>query len=121
MKISVLGMGYVGLSNATMLSTKYDVICHDIDESKLESIEKKWEAFGFYVKRVNGHSHEEIINTLNEMSSQNKPSVMIADTTKGKGISFMENEPNWHYWNKIDNEKYKLAKNELEKELKKYE
>ena len=35
MKISVLGMGYVGLSNATMLSTKHDVICHDIDESKL--------------------------------------------------------------------------------------
>ena len=41
MKISVLGMGYVGLSNAIMLSTKYDVICHDIDESKLESIKKR--------------------------------------------------------------------------------
>ena len=41
MKISVLGMGYVGLSNAIMLSTKYDVICHDIDESKLESIKKE--------------------------------------------------------------------------------
>ena len=41
MKISVVGMGYVGLSNATMLSTKYEVICHDIDESKLESIEKR--------------------------------------------------------------------------------
>ena len=38
---TVLGMGYVGLSNAIMLSTKYDVICYDIDESKLESIEKK--------------------------------------------------------------------------------
>ena len=34
-------MGYVGLSNAAMLSTKYDVICHDIDESKLQSIEKR--------------------------------------------------------------------------------
>ena len=41
MKISVLGMGYVGLSTATMLSTKYNVICHDIDESKLESIERR--------------------------------------------------------------------------------
>ncbi len=41
MKISVIGMGYVGLSNAAMLSTKYDVICHDIDESKLESIERR--------------------------------------------------------------------------------
>ena len=41
MKISVIGMGYVGLSNATMLSTKHDVLCCDIDESKLESIEKR--------------------------------------------------------------------------------
>ena len=41
MKISVLGMGYVGLSNAIMLSTKYDVICYDIDSFKLESIEKR--------------------------------------------------------------------------------
>ena len=46
---------------------------------------------------------------------------MIADTTKGKGISFMENEPKWHYWNKIDSERYELAKNELITELKKYE
>ncbi len=41
MKISVIGMGYVGLSNAIMLSTKHDVLCCDIDESKLESIEKR--------------------------------------------------------------------------------
>ena len=41
MKISVLGMGYVGLSNATMLSTEYDVSCQEIDESILELIEKR--------------------------------------------------------------------------------
>ena len=41
MKISVLGMGYVGLSNAIMLSVKHEVICHDIDESKLESIKRR--------------------------------------------------------------------------------
>jgi len=41
MKISVIGMGYVGLSNAIMLSTKHNVLCCDIDESKLESIEKR--------------------------------------------------------------------------------
>ena len=41
MKISVIGMGYVGLSNATMLSTKYSVNCYDIDKSKLEAIENR--------------------------------------------------------------------------------
>ena len=41
MKISVIGMGYVGLSNATMLSTKYSVNCCDIDKSKLEAIENR--------------------------------------------------------------------------------
>ncbi|MEC8077795.1 MAG: nucleotide sugar dehydrogenase [Pseudomonadota bacterium] len=41
MKISVLGMGYVGLSNAIMLSVKHEVICHDIDQSKLESIKRR--------------------------------------------------------------------------------
>ena len=41
MKISVIGMGYVGLSNATMLSTKYNVNCYDIDKSKLEAIESR--------------------------------------------------------------------------------
>ena len=41
MKISVIGMGYVGLSNATMLSTKYSVSCYDIDKSKLEAIENR--------------------------------------------------------------------------------
>ncbi len=41
MRISVIGMGYVGLSNATLLSTKYKVICYDIDHSKLTSIDNR--------------------------------------------------------------------------------
>ena len=120
---SALFVSHHNLNNLVLIIDRNNkIILGDTEDLiKLESIEKKWEAFGFYVKRVNGHSHEDIMNALNDMSSQTKPSVMIADTTKGKGISFMENEPNWHYWNKIDNEKYKLAKNELEKELKKYE
>ena len=38
MKVSVIGMGYVGLSNSVLLSLKNNVVCHDIDTSKLESI-----------------------------------------------------------------------------------
>ena len=41
MRVSVIGMGYVGLSNAVLLSLKNNVVCHDIDTSKLESINKR--------------------------------------------------------------------------------
>ena len=41
MKISVIGMGYVGLSNAILLAAKHSVICHDNDSSKLDLIDKK--------------------------------------------------------------------------------
>ena len=91
------------------------------DLVKLEPIQDKWESFGFGVKRVNGHSHEEIINSINDLSSDEKPALIIADTIKGKGISFMENKAHWHYWNQIDDEHYNLAKHELQKELDKYE
>ena len=55
------------------------------------------------------------------MSNEDKPIALIADTVKGKGISFMENQPNWHYWNKIDDNEYQIAVDELNNELKKYE
>jgi len=87
----------------------------------LEPIDDKWAAFGFKVMRINGHSHEEIINALNANGNSNKPLLIIADTVKGKGISFMENVPNWHYWNKIDTATYNLAKKELTDEINKYE
>ena len=41
MKVSIIGMGYVGLSNAVLLSLKNNVICHDIDTSKLDNINKR--------------------------------------------------------------------------------
>ena len=48
------------------------------------------------------------------LSKSGKPSLLIAKSVKGKGVSFMENEAKWHHGG-IDEEKYKLAKKELEK------
>ena len=65
---------------------------------RLDPLDKKWEAYGWEVATINGHSFEEIFSSLGEFRSRrlNKPLVIIANTIKGKGVSFMENQPLWH-------------------------
>lgn len=64
----------------------------------LEPLKDKWASFGWGVREINGHNFSEIEKTLSKLPfTKNKPSVIIADTIKGKGISFMENQLAWHY------------------------
>lgn len=63
----------------------------------LESITEKLQAFGWQVIEINGHNFEEIANALEQAKKvKGKPTVILAHTIKGKGISFMENNPKWH-------------------------
>lgn len=79
----------------------------------LEPFEKKWQAFGWNVKRINGHNFKEILNALKKIPfGKNKPNIIIADTIKGKGISFMENKCEWHY-KSPNQEQYNQAVKEL--------
>ena len=58
---------------------------------RFEPIADKWKSFGWHVISVNGHNFDEIITALNEARSiKEKPTFIIADTVKGKGVSFME-------------------------------
>ena len=68
--------------------------------------------------KINGHNFAEIKDSLDEANSVNdKPSVIIANTIKGKGVSFMEDNNNWHY--KIPNEEeLSMALSELTKNKK---
>jgi len=64
----------------------------------LEPFADKWRAFGWEAREINGHSHEEIIAALSAVPFKpGRPSVVIAHTVKGKGVSFMEGELAWHY------------------------
>lgn len=67
------------------------------DTLSLEPLDKKFEAFGWGVKIIDGHNHEEIERALRVDAESNEPTVIIGETTKGKGVSFMENEVKWHY------------------------
>lgn len=63
----------------------------------LEKLDEKFKSFGFKVFRVDGHNIEKLITTFNKATKvKNKPIVIIAKTIKGKGVSFMENNPAWH-------------------------
>ena len=66
------------------------------DLKDIEPIEAKWESFGWDVHRINGHNMSEIIKILETAIHPNKPRVVIADTIKGKGVSFMEGKTAWH-------------------------
>lgn len=64
---------------------------------KLEPITDKWESFGWATKVIDGHNLEQIINTLKNIPlKKNKPTMIIAKTTKGKGLRLMENKYEWH-------------------------
>ena len=79
----------------------------------LEPLAEKWRAFNWETREIDGHNFTEIIRTLESIPFQSgKPSCVIADTVKGKGVSFMENELRWH--DKYpDEEEYKKALAEL--------
>ena len=66
------------------------------DITKLNPFKKKWESFGWKVIEIDGHNHKMIEKSF-KMKKINKPILIIARTVKGKGVSFMEDDNNWHY------------------------
>jgi transketolase len=76
---------------------------------------KKWDAFGWQVKDVDGHSPEAIISAIQSCEQESTcPHVILAHTTFGKGVPFMENQIKWHYW-PMSSEEYSQALESIEK------
>lgn len=68
-----------------------------IESVDLEPLKEKYQSFGWYVTEVDGHSIEQLDNALSTVKNiRSKPKVIIAHTVKGKGVSFMENNVDWH-------------------------
>ena len=82
----------------------------------LEPLDQKFKAFGFEVLEVDGNDIREVVNTLNyakTLSDEGKNVIIISNTIKGKGVSFMENTAEWH--GKAPNtEQYEKAMKEIE-------
>lgn len=79
----------------------------------LDPLMEKWKAFGWNACEVDGHNMEELVDTIKTFPlNQNKPTAIIAHTVKGKGVSFMEDDNNWHYRTPTA-EEVKMARCEL--------
>ncbi len=78
-------------------------------------IDKKFEAFNFHVINIDAHNFDEIAAALKEArETKGMPTAIIAKSTKGKGVSFMENRAEWH-GSAPNDEKYEIAMEELKK------
>lgn len=87
------------------------------DVMNLMPTNQKFSSFGWNVQDIDGNSMEEIINALNQINwYSGKPTVIIAHTCKGKGISFLENQASCHYWSPNESE-LKKAVEEIGKRI----
>lgn len=110
---------------------KLDNLCAVIDHNKLqidgkcceimniEPVQSKWSSFGWNVIEIDGHNVVQIFNAFREAAdTKGKPTLILAHTIKGKGVSFMENQVGWH-GKAPKEEEYKKAMDEINKELEK--
>jgi len=80
----------------------------------LDPLVDKWRAFGFAAREVDGHSISELREALAHTPFEaGRPSILICHTIKGKGISFVENNLNWHHKTKLSDEEMQSLMAEL--------
>ncbi len=80
----------------------------------LGDLRQKWEDFGWHALEIDGHDMDQVLQAYQEAAKyKGRPTVIIAQTVKGKGVSFMENDCNWH-GNVPSEEQYRQALEEIE-------
>lgn len=94
---SALIANHYELNNLTVLIDRNRIQSLDFTESTiaLEPFVEKWKSFGWNVLEIDGHCHESLFHSIQE--SSNKPKCIVANTTKGKGVDFMQDSILWHY------------------------
>jgi transketolase len=97
--------------NGLQITGTTDTVC------ATNPVDAKFESFGWSVRHVDGHDVEDLQNTFQSIPfEKGKPSLVIAHTVKGKGISFMEHQPKWHH-GVPNQEQFELAIQELNNQL----
>lgn len=114
---AALFANHFGVKNITAIVDHNKMQSMDFCDKTLDlgDFEAKWESFGWNVVSIDGNNHDEIKSAFVKQFDNNKPKVIIANTVKGYGIPFMENDILWHYRFPHDGWEYDLAVNELHK------
>ncbi|MEO8173147.1 MAG: transketolase [Sediminibacterium sp.] len=106
---SFMAASHYGLDNLTVIVDD-NKLQYDGESTKvmnMGSLRKKFEAFGFYTHDIDGHNVEQVIHALTDHEA-GKPTIIIANTIKGKGVSFMEGKKEWHH-SRLSPEQYEIA------------
>ena len=112
---TVLFANQFRLQNYTIIVDRNNLQSLGSCEETMELLDlgKKFKSFGWNVINVDGHNHIRLKAALRKRFENEKPICIVAHTTKGKGVSFMENEVLWHYRDP-QGEFYERAVKELE-------
>ena len=114
---SLLQAAHYKLNNLILIIDYNKLSSYDnVNESmNLEPLHEKIKAFNFHTIEIDGNNMEQIVEALKEAyEPKDKPTAIICNTIKGKGVSFMQNNPKWHSGG-ISDEEYEIAKKDLEK------
>ena len=117
---AALFANHFGLNNLVAIVDHNTMQSLDFCENtiRLNPFADKWRSFGWNVIDIDGHKHEELKKAFNEAKSvKGKPTVIIANTVKGKGVAFRENDILWHYRFPHDGWEYDSALEELHKAM----
>ncbi len=117
---SLLTGAHYGLDNlcAIIDRNRLQISGSTEDVCGLENLQAKFESFGWAVKSIDGHDLNALTESLNGTPFESgKPNMVIANTIKGKGVSFMEHVAKWHHGVPSD-EQYQQAMDELQAQLK---
>lgn len=90
---------HYGLDNLTVIVDRNRIQQGDFTEAtiRMDPLDEKWKAFGFSTLQLDGHDHAALVSALRTPIEKGKPTCIIANTVKAKGLSFAENKPHWHH------------------------
>jgi transketolase len=107
-----MAAGHYQLGNLCAIVDYNKMQSDDLNERimRLEPLDAKWRAFNWHVRTIDGHNFEEIAGAFaGARAARDQPTVIIANTIKGKGVSYMEGVPSWHGSVKLTAEQIRQA------------
>jgi transketolase len=107
-----MAAGHYHLGNLCAIVDYNKMQSDDLNERimRLEPLDAKWRAFNWHVRTIDGHNFDDIAGAFAAArAARDKPTVIIANTIKGKGVSYMEGVPSWHGSVKLTAEQIRQA------------
>ena len=103
------------VSNLNVIVDRNNIQNDDFCDKQMRmfDVAEKFTAFGWNVMEIDGHDMSEVVESIDWADNQNQPSCIVMHTVKGKGVSYMENNPKFHGAAPND-EEYKIAMEELQ-------